>query len=244
MAFNIEMVKVREVLQARLDAGDSARGIARRANLGPDAVRDILRGKSAHAKIDTLTAIAKAIGSDLSVFTEGTVQEALSGVNFENNALPNIVSWPKNVPVLGTAMGGALELGSVASDMQVEQTILGLSEVIDMVRRPPAFSENRKLYAVYVVGSSMEPRHEAGDLIYVDPKRPPAIGDDVVIQLRAPVGHDGEEQVICGLIKRLVRRNATTVELEQYNPGLRFRLGFEHIAAMHRVVRYGEVMGQ
>jgi hypothetical protein len=158
-------------------------------------------------------------------------------------AYPDIQSWRKDVPVHGTALGGDLALDAVTQAMQVEQTVLEFADTIEMVRRPPSFAGNRALYAVYVAGSSMEPRYEPGDLLYVDPRRPPAIGDDVVVQLRDGNGHDGDDRVISALIKRLVRRTGAGVELEQYNPPLRFKIAGEHIAAVHRVVKLGEVVG-
>lgn len=240
MAFTIEMERVRAVLTAHIaKPGESARGLALRAGLGPDAVRDILRNKSGQARVDTLAAIAKAMGGDLSIFSAGEP----ASVSAPPPLYPDVQSWPKDVPVHGTALGGDLALDAVTQAMQVEQTVLEFADTIEMVRRPPSFSGNRALYAVYVAGSSMEPRYEPGDLLYVDPRRPPAIGDDVVVQLRDGNGHDGDDRVICALIKRLVRRTGAGVELEQYNPPLRFKIAGEHIAAVHRVVKLGEVVG-
>ena len=89
----------------------------------------------------------------------------------------------------------------------------------------------------------MEPRFESGDLIYVDAKRPAAPGDDVVVQLRDSTGHDGDDQVVSAMIKRLVRRSGNSIELRQYSPELRFILPMTKVAAVHRVVKLSELMG-
>ncbi len=244
--YDIDMARVREVLTAELDKpGQTARGLALRAGLGPDAVRDILRGKSNTAQLDTLTALAKAIGGDLSLFASAAperppeVQDV--GAAFRPMPVPNDPrSWPRDVPVLGSALGGEMK---TETGEEIEQTALETLDIVDMVRRPPTQFNNQRLYALYVVGTSMEPRHDAGDLIYVDPRRPPAIGDDVVVQLRDGNGHDGSERVVCALIKRLLKRTALGVELEQFNPPARFFVNKRDIAAMHRVLRTAELTG-
>lgn len=193
---------------------------------------------------DTLRRIAVVLDTTVgSIFGEGPGEPAANLPLVEPIEAPNIKSWARDVPVHGTALGGDLALDAVTHAMQVEQTVLEFFDVIEMVRRPPAFASNRGLYGLYVAGSSMEPRYEPGDLLYVDPRRPPAIGDDVIVQIRDGNGHDGDDRIVCALIKRLVRRTAAGVELEQYNPPLRFKLASDYIAAVHRVVKLGEVVG-
>ena len=249
MMQSISMDLVRAILAAEIaKPGQSARGISLRAGLGVDAVRDILRGKSETAQIGTLAGLAKALGGDLSMFApvpEGAAPppppafDRLPRDNLVNFAgePPAFQLWLKDIPVWGTAIGGHLTINGV----RVEQTSLEAFDIVEMVRRPPSQAGNAKLYALYVAGSSMEPRHEPGDLVYVDPRRSPQIGDDVVVQLRDGNGHDGDERVTCALIKRLVRRTADGVELEQYNPPARFVVEKKHISAMHRVVRLSEL---
>ena len=256
MMHGISMDLVRALLEAEIaKPGGSARGLSLRAELGPDAVRDILRGKSKTAQIGTLAGLAKALGGDLSMFAsvpegaapppppafdrlprDNLVNFAGELVNFAGGP-PPFQLWPKDIPVWGTAIGSEMSINGV----RVEQTSLETFDIVEMVRRPPSQAGNAKLYALYVAGSSMEPRHEPGDLVYVDPRRAPQIGDDVVVQLRDGNGHDGDERVTCALIKRLVRRTADGVELEQYNPPARFVVEKKHISAMHRVVRLSEL---
>ena len=143
--------------------------------------------------------------------------------------------WPRDVPVYGSALGGDyLDAGGE----RIEQTILEMTEAIDYAPRPPSFAGNRTMYALYVVGSSMEPRYEQGEVIYVDPRRPPMAGDFVVVQLR-----NAEDDVVTALVKRFIRRTVAVVELEQFNPAARFTVPVETIAAMHRVLRPGDMLG-
>jgi len=113
-------------------------------------------------------------------------------------------------------------------------------EVIAYYSRPAALSGRRDVYGVYIQGASMAPRFQEGEVVFVDPKRPPQIGDDVLVFLR--IEEDGSERITACLIKRLVRRTAQHVELEQFNPLTTFRIDRAQISKVHRVIPWGELM--
>jgi len=144
----------------------------------------------------------------------------------------------KPVPLLGTAMGGDWE-----GLADVELTELRLTEVLDYLGRPSSLADDPDAYAVEITGTSMVPRFEPGERVFVSPKSPVRIGDDVIVQLRAanPSTSDLADTVTAVLIKRLLRRNAEYVELRQFNPEQIFRVPIESIAraglklAIHRV---------
>lgn len=147
---------------------------------------------------------------------------------------------PKDIPVYGTALASDLEFDENGHPAPVEQTLFEMGEIITYARRPPAVAAEAKVYALYVSGSSMEPRYRPGDSLFVDPRKPPAIGDDVVVQL---VSRDDEPQIIAGLIKTLVKRTGAYLELEQYRPEIRFRVPMERVASIHRVIPCNELFG-
>jgi hypothetical protein len=126
---------------------------------------------------------------------------------------------PRDIPIYGTALGSEIsfDLTDGSGSIGVEQAELDQSEVLAFLRRPPALAGRKNVYGVYVSGASMVPRFREGEPVIVDPRRPPMIGDDVVVQLRSPDEHEGERTTAV-LIKRLARRSASFVELEQYNP--------------------------
>jgi len=155
---------------------------------------------------------------------------------------------PQGVPAYASALAGDFTFDTYEGDPQpVEMTVFQMDDVIAHVSQPPGIANGRAIYVAFVSGSSMEPRYRAGDPVFVDPKRPPAIGDDVVVQLEAYeangcVTYEANGCPI-GLIKRLVRRSATFVDLEQYNPPIRFRVPMESIAQIHRVIPLAECFG-
>ena len=79
---------------------------------------------------------------------------------------------------------------------------------------------------------------QAGDLIFVHPGRPVVPGDDIVIQM-----HDGENEPLRALLKRLIRRTTTKLMIEQYNPAGQRELKMSQVAAIHRVLRSKELYG-
>lgn len=154
---------------------------------------------------------------------------------------PTLRGRPEDVPVYASALAADLEFDSESGEgAPIETTIFAMNEVISHVRRPPGVDVARRVYAVIISGSSMEPRYRPGDPVFVDPRRPPSIGDDVVIQLRAP---DDSGEIVTGLIKTLVKRSASFVELEQYQPSVRFRLPMARVAEIHRVIPWREAFG-
>lgn len=134
---------------------------------------------------------------------------------------------PIDVPVYGVAVGGA------------DGSFHFNGEVIDHVRRPAGIAKARGVFALYVVGSSMEPRFEEGELVYVSSGRPPSIGDYVIVEQKGAIeGENGP-----ALIKRLIRRNGATLILEQFNPGERIEVPTENVKSVYRVLPWNEVLG-
>lgn len=134
------------------------------------------------------------------------------------------------LPLMGTAFGG--EYGDL--DEHIELTELHLGDVLDYIARPASLREDPRAYALTIVGESMRPRFRPGERVGVSPRTPVSIGDDVIVQLRGPDGNDGEN-IKTVLIKELVRRTASHVELKQYNPEMTFKVEVKRIASMHLV---------
>lgn len=85
---------------------------------------------------------------------------------------------------------------------------------MDYVSRPPHLAGAIGPYAVYVASSSMEPRYYAGEIVYIHPGRTVTPGAFVLVQVKP--GSEGEAPR--AFIKRLVRRTATKMTFEQFNP--------------------------
>lgn len=225
-------------IDARLQALDlSDRKASMRAVGKPDLIRDIRRGKVPLS--DRLRDLAAALET-----TVDYLQGAIDNPNRESPqggpVLPEAEALDRDIPVYGTALGAEAAFWTEhAGDIAIEQTDLNTGEVVDYFRRPPALRHRRDIYVLYPAGVSMEPAFEEGRAFIVDPKRPPSIRDYVVVYLR----DRSDEFASAVLIKRLVKRSGTYVELEQFNPPAVFRLEMRQIREMHRVMPWDEAFG-
>ena len=114
-----------------------------------------------------------------------------------------------DLPVYASAEGGG-------------GAIIITSEPIDFVRRPEPLLSVRDGYGCYVIGDSMSPAYEQGDLLLVHPGRPVRPGDDCVFVRDQG---DGTQQA---LVKRLLRITPEKWRVRQFNPAKDFDLDRGH----------------
>lgn len=122
------------------------------------------------------------------------------------------------IPVRSAARGGD------------EQTMFLQDGPIDFIRRPPSLGLARDAYAIYMVGTSMLPRFRPGQMLHVNPYKPPQSGAGVVVTKTND----------CVLIKEFVRRTRDHLHLIQYNPPLSIDLAVGDIRDCHTVVGLDE----
>ncbi|WP_282608896.1 helix-turn-helix domain-containing protein [Pelagibius sp. Alg239-R121] len=142
-------------------------------------------------------------------------------------AVPATANLLRDVEVRGVAVGGN------------ESCFEFNGEVVDRVRRPPGIAGASNVFAIYVVGQSMSPRFEEGEIVFVHPGRPATSGCDVIVELH---GHDGDPGQC--YIKRLVKKTPTRTVLQQFNPA-RDDIAFDNdnIRAMYRILTASELLG-
>lgn len=161
----------------------------------------------------TLKKLSDATGVPLPA-NLGGAPGSMTGAQGGLNGLAVPQPGPRDLPVVGHVRGGQqgyfFDNGLVQSYAERPWFLLGQSNA----------------YAVYVNDGSMEPAMRHGQLVYVSPAVPPTPGDDVVIQLT-----DGQ-----GLIKRLLRRTARYLIVEQFNPEKRIEIPVGTVRSVHLVV--------
>lgn len=145
----------------------------------------------------------------------------------------------ENLQVWGAALGCEKEFDGVA----VELTTLNTGDVIDYVRRPVMLNGKKGVYALHVQGSSMHPALPDGEMIVAAKDMPLSIGDNVVVFLRT-IDHeyDDGEAARGVLVKELVRRSASFVELRQYQPAKDFRVDMRDVLRIDRVLTRREML--
>jgi len=130
---------------------------------------------------------------------------------------------PKTMPVYGLAAAAPRGAFTMTTD------------AVEYVAAPPALTGVRDAYALIVTGASMEPRYFAGDIIFVNPNRPPRPGDHVVIQEALNGG-------VAASIKRFEKQSEDEVVTTQYNPLAVIRFKRSVITAVHRVLTSNEIL--
>lgn len=149
-----------------------------------------------------------------------------------NEARPDIIDvpataqLPRDVEVLGVAAGG--DDGYFAFN----------GSVADYVRRPPGIAAADQIFGLYVIGDSMAPRYEDGDLVYVHKGRRAAVGNDVVVELHGKDGQPGH----C-FIKRLLKRTSERILLRQFNPEREIELAARDVRQILKILSTAELLG-
>lgn len=141
---------------------------------------------------------------------------------------PAVGMMPIDVPLVGTAVGGT------TGDFQLN------GQVVDYVRRPPGLIGNRGAFCLYITGTSMEPKFDHGELVYVDPNRPARNGDYVLVEMKPSMG--GEPGP--AYVKRLVAATPTKYRLLQFNPpNDKIELLRERVLRVSCIMKLNDLLG-
>lgn len=164
------------------------------------------------------------VNEDREQSTEKAVPEIHTGVTAPDIS---VFEMPRDVPIYSGAIAG--EDGLFEFNGQI----------VDRARRPPRLTGVKDAYALYVIGTSMFPWRDQGDLVFVHPHMPVKVNDYVVVQLKQqePGGP------IAAYIKRLKRRTAKEVLLEQYNPAETLSIPTSKIGTIHHIMDWPELLG-
>ena len=166
---------------------------------------------------------ALRIGSPVAAVGGGDRLSDKKGWEWGHARLPGL-------PLLATSLAG--EWGEPGSG--VELTELRPEQLVDHLPRPPSLAGDSAAYALTIVGESMWPRFRPGRRVAVSPRSPVVVGDDVIVRLHSKgVGQRA-------LIKELVKRASSAVELRQFNPERSFIVELSEIDQIHKVA--GEVI--
>ena len=179
-------------------------------------------------RVDELSTINSFLGqSQISNQQSGRTQgEADTGATLRTSPVPNVdlgsiqtegLLGEKDFPIYTSAQGGAA--GMVVT-----------FEPIEYVRRPEPLIGVSGAFGMYVVGDSMEPAFEQGDMLLVHPHKPPRRGDDVML---VKIGANGEHDA---MVKRLVAMDGERVRVKQYNPPQEFDVRREELQHVYLIV--------
>jgi phage repressor protein C with HTH and peptisase S24 domain len=211
--------------------GLSANAWAVKAGVSRTVWSDMRRhGNPSRRTLEKLLAVAGSSLAEFEALRVGGEPRSL-GVRFGSVGEGAQRGWnaalPPPLPLLATALAG--EWGTPGSRIELLEIESGRS--IERLPRPPSLVADSEAYAITVVGDSMWPRFRPGRRIAVSPRSAIAIGDDVLVVLSAS-SSPGSRLV---LLKELVRRTSTHLELRQFNPDATFSISTAEVEMIHKV---------
>ena len=230
-----------ERIAERLEiTGLSERAASLQAGSSGDFIRNIRLNKSREPRREAIERLAKVLGVSSQWLRTG--KEALPStveVDQSPTATPSDVEFAgyqrlphvprRDLPIRGTAAGSIIRT-------DVEGFVLN-AEIIGYTERPPSLEKILEAYAILVTGDSMWPMHPPGRIRVVNPLRPTAPGDSVIVLTRHWEDDPGQ-----AYIKILKRRTQQSVVLTQLNPHVDIEIPRQYVVGMHYVLDYEELL--
>lgn len=121
-----------------------------------------------------------------------------------------------DVPLYASAEGG-------------QGALLIERDSIGTVKRPPLLQGVKDGYAIYLVGESMSPEFEPGDILMVNPRLPVLANTSCVFYARS----DDEPKA---MVKRFLSATEDEWRVRQFSPDKEFNLGRAEWETRHRIV--------
>ena len=192
----------KRIESAMIRAGKKPVDVAKRLKISESAVSQWF-AKDTGPKSVRLSELASFLGTTVDYL----ISEPRTPLE-EQAALPPMTLRPDrpDLAVYASAAGGPEGAWVLSPD------------AIAWIHRDQRLQGVRDAFACYVVGESMFPAYEHGNLLLVNPAVPPNAGDDCLLIQEVP---DGSRYA---LIKRLVRFNSTSWTVKQWNPDKTFTL--------------------
>lgn len=222
----------RRISQCLKECDLSARAASIAAGLGPDGIRNILRDKSRNPRSDTLNHLARLFGVTPQWLLNGEISESQS---VESQPDRSDFTPPADFAMAQGSFNKVAILGTAAGSLKGAFQIN--SDPIDYVCRMAGIASAHDIYALYIVGDSMEPRYYEGELVYVSAKRPARIGDFVILEIQK---EKGENEAFC---KKLCKKTAHEIWVRQFNPPLELRFPIQDVKSIHKVLSLNELVG-
>jgi len=214
---------IEELMRFRPD-GLTANGWAVKAGVSRTIWADLRRHGNPSRR--TLEKLLGAAGSSLAEFEALRVGQAPPPAGEAAGLAESGRGWRAAalgpIPLFETRLAG--EWDEIGRGIELHS--IDRSRVAGMIDRPAALAADHGHRIGIPVGGSMWPRFRVGRRLLVAPAASIEAGDDVLMQMAG-------KKV---LIKEMVRRSASQVELRQFNPDLTFAVEPADVEAVHKIV--------
>jgi len=176
--------------------------------------------------------LAQALGVSPN-WLQSTRGDKTAGVTGDDEQLSMLSAGRKGRAAAGGASPGPRQQLQVFSSAQggSEGAMTLSNEPVSWLPRDPRLEGVPDAYGCFVSGDSMEPAYERGNILLVNPSAQVTPGDDVVF-----VREDNKDGTRYVLIKRLVKVNARSWTVKQYNPARTSTLSRKEWSKAHLVI--------
>lgn len=208
----------REVRWRMQQLGLSAVQLSRLAGLGDSFVSELLRGRARNPQQASLLKLAAALQcapADLLDLGEAGPSAGLP----PPTGMPGDAGGNLHPAMPGDDLVGARDLPVYAAAEGGKGAMIIGTDPIEWVKRPAPLMGVQGGFAFYVIGESMAPAYEQGDMALIHPSRPPRREDDAVF-IRPHAEGGGMD----ALLKRLCRWTESDWHVQQWNPAQQFTL--------------------
>lgn len=209
------------------------RSLRERAGLSMDAMAKALgfRGPSSYQRYENPDLFTKSalpnhltgkighvlIGKGAPPISEAEILELTGITPLSEGPIPFQVATPKgnstDLPIYGDA--GGLSDG----------VVLNHGNAYAHTARPEIFSRNSAAFAVYNNGSLMQPRYFQGELLLIDPVKPPQITDFILLER-----HDG-----IAIVRQLIDIKNDDFYVAQFNPDKEYSIPKDEVKRIYRI---------
>ncbi|MEL6362674.1 MAG: helix-turn-helix transcriptional regulator [Pseudomonadota bacterium] len=97
---------------------------------------------------------------------------------------------------VGSVSGPHAPIYAARGDNEGNWFLDRMSDPVDFRPKGPGFDTATKVFGFYAPTDAMAPRFKTSEIVWVDPGRPPSIGDDVLFLKYLPDGSDKREEPI------------------------------------------------
>ncbi|UZW54945.1 helix-turn-helix domain-containing protein [Sphingobium sp. JS3065] len=250
---------LRERIQKMLDVLPiTARKASMEATGKPDAIRFILSGRSMPSA-ERLEAIARVLMTTPSYLLGATDDPSPLAEVFTKAKDRRIGVFPPDeksneytIRPVDTVDGISIYQADdvpadkrSAVDARDDMPYFNMPRVfISSILPLPAGLSNRKMiYGFYATVSALAPRYDIGDLVIVDPARPAAVRDYVVVYRHYIWENMQDDPVKPAIIGRLLDRTRDEVTIELFEPRETLSIAAHRVREIHRIVPTAEMLG-
>jgi len=226
------MSEIKQILKRAMGRKNikNAAALSRRSGgrLKEAACRHWLNGARSPS-LESATILSQILDVDLASLCSGDreLEKASDGKHESNASQPVQIKANLQrvmIPVFGGSVGGR------------DGRFALIRHIVDFVPAPSGLESVDGAYAVYVVGDSMSPRYEPGEMVYAHPRKPVKPRDYVVLILRPELAGDPDD----GYVKRLVSISDDWVVVEQLSPQKQLKFQAGRVISIHKIVMAGE----